>query len=117
MPPKLVSELTEEEYKGYLFWLNYCCREGGCMVCDRPFCEGREKKMFMEELKMEITKIKLPVKALGPRCLKCPKLEIVCNEVNYGKEVKQYVYECKYLRHCLFLAGMLKEEQEKLNGK
>ena len=48
MPPKLVSELTEEDYKGYLFWLNYCCREGGCMVCDRPFCEGREKKMFME---------------------------------------------------------------------
>ena len=63
---------------------------------------------------MEITKIKVPVKALSQKCLKCPSLEVICNEVNYGKEVKQFVYECKHLKHCIFLTEMLKDEQKKL---
>lgn len=63
---------------------------------------------------MEIMKINVPVKALSKKCLKCPKLEIVCNEVNYGKEIKQYIYECKHLHHCLFMIDLLKDEQKAL---
>ena len=61
---------------------------------------------------MEITKVNIPVKVLSKRCAKCPQLEIVCNEVLYGKEIKQYVYECKNLHHCIFMAELLKDEQK-----
>lgn len=44
MPPKLVEDMTEEEHKNYLHWLNYCNKEGGCLVCDQLFCEQKIKK-------------------------------------------------------------------------
>ena len=62
----------------------------------------------------EITKIKVPVKALNERCLRCPSLEITCNEIYYGKEIKQTIFECKNLKHCLFLIEVLKDDQKKL---
>ena len=58
---------------------------------------------------MEITKVNVPVKCLGKKCLNCPSIDITCNEINYGKEIKQYVFECKNLHHCLFLLDALKE--------
>lgn len=62
---------------------------------------------------MEITKVNVPVKVLNPKCLKCPKFKIECREVNYGKEVKQYIYECANLSNCLFIGEFLKEEEAK----
>jgi hypothetical protein len=59
---------------------------------------------------MEIIKVNVPVKALSTRCLQCPSMEIVSNELNYGKEAKQYIFECKHLKHCLFMAKMIEEE-------
>lgn len=61
---------------------------------------------------MEITKINVPVKVINAKCLKCPCLSVVCNEVTYGKDVKQYVYECKNLKHCIFMMDILKSEQK-----
>lgn len=44
MPPKFVKDMTEEERKEYFHWLNYCNKEGGCIVCDREFCDQRAHK-------------------------------------------------------------------------
>ncbi len=66
---------------------------------------------------MEIAKVNVPVKCLGKRCLSCPAIDIEAVEVNYGKEIKQKVFECKHLRLCMFLAGFLKEEPKALTTR
>lgn len=58
---------------------------------------------------MEITKVNVPVKCISKKCINCPAMEVVCNEVNYGKEVKQYVYECKNLDRCIFLVKTIQD--------
>ena len=63
---------------------------------------------------MDVTKVNVPVKCLSKNCLQCPAMDIVCNEINYGKEVKQFVYECKNLEHCKFLIKNIKDLNKEL---
>jgi hypothetical protein len=44
MPPKLVEDMTEEDRKEYFHWLNYCNKEGGCLICDRMLCDQKVKR-------------------------------------------------------------------------
>jgi hypothetical protein len=44
-------------------------------------------------------------------------MEVVCNEVNYGKEVTQYVYECKNLDKCKFLAKVIEDMHKEMTKK
>ena len=66
---------------------------------------------------MEITKVNVPVKVISKHCLDCPSMEVVCNEVNYGKEVTQYVYECKNLDKCKFLAKVIEGMHKEMTKK